>query len=721
MTVDAALAKTFGLNAEEYVRVLAIMGRTPTLTELGVFSVMWSEHCSYKSSRVWLKQLPTTAPWVIHGPGENAGVVDIGHGLAAIFKMESHNHPSFIEPYQGAATGVGGIMRDVFTMGARPVANLNALRFGDPHHPGTRRIVDGVVRGIGGYGNCVGVPTVGGEVNFHPAYNGNPLVNAMTVGVAPRDRIFLSAAAGIGNPVVYVGSKTGRDGIHGATMASAEFDADSAKKRPTVQVGDPFTEKLLIEACLELMATDAIIAIQDMGAAGLTSSSVEMAGKGGVGIDLDLDHVPQRETGMTAYEMMLSESQERMLMVLRPDRQDLARAVFEKWELDFAVIGHLTDTGRIVVRHLGQVEADIPLDPLAEQAPLYHRPYTLPETPALLGAVADPMGLRAALLTLLACPDLCSRAWIWDQYDSTIGGQTVRRPGGADAAVVRIEGHDLALALTTDCTPRYCAAHAETGGRQAVAEAWRNLIAVGARPLAITDNMNFGNPEKPEIMGQFAAAITGIADACRALDFPVVSGNVSLYNETEGRGILPTPAIGGLGVLDDASRSVGLALAPGLSIVLIGDTAGWLGQSLWLREVAGQEAGPPPPVDLAAERRNGGFVAAQIAANAIFACHDVSDGGLLVALAEMALGGNCGATLTPVGDHAFWFGEDQARYILAVIDAPATLGAAQAASVPATLIGTAGGTGLTLPGGVLISLEEARAAHERFFGAWMGA
>ena len=718
---DAALAKSFGLSADEYGRVLTIMGRTPTLTELGVFSVMWSEHCSYKSSRVWLKQLPTTAPWVIHGPGENAGVVDIGHGLAAVFKMESHNHPSFIEPYQGAATGVGGIMRDVFTMGARPIANLNALRFGSPDDPRTRRIVDGVVRGIGGYGNCVGVPTVGGEVNFHAAYNGNPLVNAMTVGIAPRDRIFLSAAAGIGNPVVYVGSKTGRDGIHGATMASAEFDADSAAKRPTVQVGDPFTEKLLIEACLELMATDAIIAIQDMGAAGLTSSSVEMAGKGGVGIDLNLDHVPQRETGMTAYEMMLSESQERMLMVLRPDRQELARAVFEKWELDFAVIGHLTDTGRIVVRHQGRVEADIALDPLAEQAPLYHRPHTPPPMPAPLGPVADPVGLRAALLTLLGCPDLCSRAWVWEQYDSTIGGQTVRRPGGADAAVVRIEGHDLALALTTDCTPRYCAAHAETGGRQAVAEAWRNLIAVGARPLAITDNMNFGNPEKPEVMGQFAAAITGMADACRALDFPVVSGNVSLYNETEGAAILPTPAIGALGVLDDAGRSVGLALVPGLALVLVGATAGWLGQSLWLREVAGREEGPPPPVDLAVERRNGDFVAARIAAGSVSACHDVSDGGLLIAVAEMALGGDCGAALTLSGDHAFWFGEDQGRYVLAVTDPAATLAAAAVAAVPVTHIGTAGGTGLTLPGGVLISIDEAREAHERFFAAWMEA
>ncbi len=580
-TVSQALAAEFGLSAEEYAKVLEIMGRTPSLTELGVFSVMWSEHCSYKSSRVWLRQLPTKAAWVIHGPGENAGVVDIGDGLAAIFKMESHNHPSFIEPYQGAATGVGGILRDVFTMGARPIANLNALRFGSPGNPMTKRIVDGVVRGIGGYGNCVGVPTVGGEINFHPAYDGNPLVNAMTVGIAPKDRIFLSAAAGVGNPVVYVGSKTGRDGIHGATMASAEFAADAEEKRPTVQVGDPFTEKLLIEACLELMATDAIVAIQDMGAAGLTSSSVEMAGKGGVGIELDLDKVPARETGMTAYEFMLSESQERMLMVLRPDREDTARAIFEKWELDFAVIGHLTDSGRIVVRHNSAIEADIPLAPLNDEAPLYHR--TTAETkklPQLNAAkVEDRVGLTAALWKLIACPDLCSRAWVWDQYDSTVGGQTVKRPGAADAAVVKLEGLSRALALTTDCTPRYCAADPEAGGMQAVAEAWRNLTAVGARPLALTDNMNFGNPERPEIMGQFAAAIRGMAAACEALDFPVVSGNVSLYNETRNpsgtvRAILPTPAIGGLGVLDDAADAVGIALGSWLDVVLGGHHEG---------------------------------------------------------------------------------------------------------------------------------------------------
>ncbi len=727
--LDAARAKQlsaeFGLKADEYDRVLAILGRTPSLTELGIFSVMWSEHCSYKSSRVWLRTLPTKAPWVIHGPGENAGVIDIGDGLAAIFKMESHNHPSFIEPYQGAATGVGGILRDVFTMGARPIANLNALRFGSPDAPRMKRIIDGVVRGIGGYGNCVGVPTVGGEVNFHPAYNGNPLVNAMTVGIAPRDRIFLSAAAGIGNPVVYVGSKTGRDGIHGATMASAEFSADSEEKRPTVQIGDPFVEKLLIEACLELMATDAIVAIQDMGAAGLTSSSVEMAGKGGVGIELVLDSVPQRETGMTAYEMMLSESQERMLMILKPGAEPQAEAIFRKWELDFAVIGHLTETGRIVIRHRGAVEADIPLAPLESEAPLYRRPTAeTPKQPVLDPAsVPDPMGVLPALERLVGSLDLCSRRWIWDQYDSTVGGGTVKRPGGADAAVVKLEGLDRALAMTTDVTPRYCLADPEEGGRQAVAEAWRNLTAVGATPLAITDNMNFGNPEKPEIMGQFAAAVRGMASACTALAFPVVSGNVSLYNETEGRAILPTPAIGGVGVLEDARQAVGVALAPGLDLVLVGETWGWLGQSLWLREVAGREDGAPPPVDLAAERRNGDFVRGLILSGAVRACHDCADGGLLVTVAEMAIGAGFGATLQapPPGipPHAFWFGEDQGRYVLAVADGAATLAAAGAAGVPAILLGRSGGGDLVLPGGSSISVARLAAAHEATLPALM--
>lgn len=717
--VNESLAKSFGLNAEEWGKVLDIMGRTPSLTELGIFSVMWSEHCSYKSSRVWLKELPTKAPWVIHGPGENAGVIDIGDGLAAIFKMESHNHPSFIEPYQGAATGVGGILRDVFTMGARPIANLNALRFGDPKLPVTKRVVDGVVRGIGGYGNCVGVPTVGGEVNFHPAYNGNPLVNAMTVGIARKDKIFLSAAAGVGNPVVYVGSKTGRDGIHGATMASTEFDAASEEKRPTVQVGDPFTEKLLIEACLELMQTDAIVAIQDMGAAGLTSSSVEMAGKGGVGIELNLDDVPQRETGMTAYEMMLSESQERMLLVLKPERAEMARAIIEKWDLDYAIIGHITDTGRIIVKHKGNVEADIPLAPLSDAAPLYHRPVVHMPKPAKLTPLTSHAPLDQALLKLLASPDLCSRRWIFDQYDSTVGGQTVKRPAQADAAIIRIEGSKRALAVTTDCTPRYCVADAEEGGKQAVAEAWRNITATGARPLAITDNMNFGNPEKPEIMGQFASAINGMAAACTALDFPVVSGNVSLYNETEGRPILPTPAIGAVGVIEDAAMAIGYALKPGMSLVVIGETKGELGASLYLRELLGREDGAPPAVDLGAERRNGDFVRAQIAAGAVQACHDVSDGGLLVATAEMVLAGDCGAQLSGAGASEYWFGEDQSRYILAVEDVALILKSAALAGIPAQHIGcSVEEKKLTLPDGVAISVDQLRNAHEGFFPRW---
>ena len=663
---------------------------------------------------------------MIQGPGENAGVIDIGEGLAAVFKMESHNHPSYIEPYNGAATGVGGILRDVFTMGARPIANLNALRFGAPDAPRMKRIIDGVVRGIGGYGNCVGVPTVGGEVNFHPRYNGNPLVNAMTVGIARADRIFTAKATGIGNSVVYVGSKTGRDGIHGATMASAEFSADSEEKRPTVQIGDPFAEKLLIEACMELMATDAIVAIQDMGAAGLTSSSVEMAGKGGMGIELEMDAVPQREEGMSAYEMMLSESQERMLMILKPGREAEAEAIFRKWELDFAVIGKLTDTGRIVIRHKGVLEADIPLAPLESEAPLYRRPVAeTPKQPVLAASsIPDPIGIAPALLQLVASPDLCSRRWIWDQYDSLVNGQTVQRPGGADAAVVRIEDHDRALAMTTDCTPRYCLADPEEGGKQAVAEAWRNITAVGALPLAITDNMNFGNPEKPEIMGQFAYAVRGMAAACIALDFPVVSGNVSLYNETEGRAILPTPAIGGVGVLEKAEQAMGLAMPAKGDLVLIGESQGWLGQSLWLREIAGREEGAPPPVDLAAERRNGDFVRGRILAGEVPACHDSADGGLLVALAEMAMASGHGARLAAAPDglppHGFWFGEDQARYVLAVADGAAMLAKAKAAGVPARLIGVAGGGDLVLPDGTAISIGKLASAHEATLPALMG-
>ncbi|MGQ0591019.1 MAG: phosphoribosylformylglycinamidine synthase subunit PurL [Sphingosinicella sp.] len=726
-----------GLSPEEYARVLHALGREPNLTELGIFSVMWSEHCSYKSSRIHLKKLPTEAPWVICGPGENAGVIDIGDGQAAIFKMESHNHPSYIEPYQGAATGVGGILRDVFTMGARPIANLNALRFGRPDHPRMRHLIAGVVAGIGGYGNCVGVPTVGGEVNFHPAYDGNILVNAMTVGVAETDKIFYSAASGVGNPIVYVGSKTGRDGIHGATMASADFSEDSEEKRPTVQVGDPFTEKLLIEACLELMASDAIVAIQDMGAAGLTSSSVEMASKGGVGIELDMDAVPCREEGMTPYEMMLSESQERMLMVLKPGREAEAEAIFRKWELDFAVIGRVTDTGHMVLKWQGEVAADIPLAPLADEAPLYDRPSASREEYKAwarvkpLGEVPESADIAADLLKLMASPDLSSRRWIWRQYDQQVGGDTVQTPGG-DAAVVRVHGTDKALAITTDCTPRYCYADPYEGGKQAIAEAWRNLSAVGATPLAVTNCLNFANPQRPEIMAQITGCLEGMAEACRALDFPIVSGNVSLYNESKATGggsaILPTPAIGGVGLLKDWKKAVGIAFRDhGDVIVTIGDRHGHLGQSLWLRELHGREDGAPPSVDLLAERAAGEFVRAAIAGGAITACHDVSDGGLAVALAEMALAADIGALINgpaPFG-HAGYFAEDQGVYVATVADdcLLTFLKRAHAAGVEVEAIGRTKGSRLIfeLPDGDhAVSLADLRAAHEGFFPALMG-
>ena len=723
--ITDALVAEHGLNAQEYDRVLEILGRAPNLVELGIFSVMWSEHCSYKSSKKWLKTLPTQGPQVIQGPGENAGVIDIGDGQAAVFKMESHNHPSFIEPYQGAATGVGGILRDVFTMGARPIANLNALRFGDPGHPKTRHLVSGVVAGIGGYGNCVGVPTVAGEINFHPAFNGNILVNAMTVGLAEQDRIFYAKAHGAGNPVVYVGSKTGRDGIHGATMASASFDQDSEEKRPTVQVGDPFTEKLLIEACLELMATDAVIGIQDMGAAGLTSSSFEMASKGGSGVALDLDRVPVREDGMSAYEIMLSESQERMLMVLKPGREAEAKAIFDKWDLDFAVVGELTDTGRMVIQKGGEQVCDLPIDPLAEAAPEYDRPWE--PTPAQAEMAPDDVPAHdpaQALETLIACPDLCSRQWVWEQYDHMVGADTAQRPGG-DAGVVRIEGGDKALALTVDCTPRYVLADPIQGGRQAVAEAYRNITATGAQPLAVTDNMNFGNPEKPRVMGQFVGSCQGMAEACQALDTPVVSGNVSLYNETGETAILPTPAIGGVGLLDDLSRMATIALkAKDEALVLLGETRGHLGQSLYLRELCGREDGPPPPVDLDAERRNGDFVRELIRAGRVTACHDLSDGGLMVALAEMAMAGDLGATIEPPGDvslHAWLFGEDQGRYLVTAPQAGDILQAAQASQVPAYALGRTGGTALKVAGGPSISVAQVRAAHEGWLPAFMSA
>ena len=722
----AELAAEYGLSPAEYQVVLDRLGREPNDVELGVFSVMWSEHCSYKSSKIHLGKFPTKGPRVICGPGENAGVIDIDDGDACIFKMESHNHPSFIEPYQGAATGVGGIMRDVFTMGARPVALLNALRFGDVNHEKTRRLVSGVVSGIGGYGNCVGVPTVAGETNFHRGYNGNILVNAMCVGLAKADSIFYSAAPGAGLSVVYFGSKTGRDGIHGATMSSAEFDDESESKRPTVQVGDPFAEKLLIEATLELMASGAVAAIQDMGAAGLTSSSVEMAGKGGVGIELDMDAVPQRETGMTAYEMMLSESQERMLAVLKPGREEDGYRIFKKWGLDAAVIGRTTDTGRLVLNHKGQVVCDVPLAPLFDDAPLYDRPWVQPE----LHPRIDPKDVPApdswpdAVLNVVCCPDMASKRWLWEQYDRHVMADTLHDSAtGADAGVVRVHGTDKGLAVTSDCTPRYVQNDPYEGGKQCVAEAWRNLTAVGSRPIAITDNLNFGNPQRPEIMGQIVRAIDGMAEACGALNFPVVSGNVSLYNETNGVAIPPTPTVGAVGLLPNYDVVTGFGgMAEGETLVLIGETRGELGASLYLREVLGREDGAPPPVDLALEKKTGDFVRDRIEAGELTCIHDLSDGGLIGAAADMALASECGGELdatSPEHAHILLFAEDQARYLVAVSDPSTLIEEAQAAGLHASVVGRAKGKDFASGDLFRIPLDHLREMHEGWMPNWI--
>lgn len=726
----AELAAEYGLAPNEYQVVLDRLGREPNQVELGVFSVMWSEHCSYKSSKIHLSKFPTKGPRVICGPGENAGVIDIDDGDACIFKMESHNHPSFIEPYQGAATGVGGIMRDVFTMGARPVALLNALRFGDIGHEKTKRLVKGVVSGIGGYGNCVGVPTVAGETNFHRGYNGNILVNAMCVGLARADSIFYSAAPGAGMSVVYFGSKTGRDGIHGATMSSAEFDDESDAKRPTVQVGDPFAEKLLIEATLELMASGAVAAIQDMGAAGLTSSSVEMAGKGGVGIELNMDAVPQREEGMTAYEMMLSESQERMLAVLKPGREEDGHRIFKKWGLDAAVIGMTTDTGRLILKHHGETVCDVPLAPLFDDAPLYDRPWIQPELHPRLDPkdVPAPDSWPDAVLSVVCCPDMASKRWIWEQYDRHVMADTLQDSAtGADAGVVRVHGTDKGLAVTSDCTPRYVQNDPYEGGKQAVAEAWRNLTAVGSRPIAITDNLNFGNPQRPEIMGQIVRAIDGMAEACRALDFPVVSGNVSLYNETNGVAIPPTPTVGAVGLLPNYDVTVGFGgMVEGDVLVLIGETQGELGASLYLREVLGREDGAPPSVDLKLERRTGDFVRDLIEAGDLTCVHDLSDGGLVGAVADMALASDCGVELDATSHahaHVLLFAEDQARYLTAVADPVALIARAQEAGLHASVVGRAVGKDFASAGekGELfrIPLAQLREMHESWMPVWI--
>ncbi|MEO3999064.1 phosphoribosylformylglycinamidine synthase subunit PurL [Mesorhizobium sp. CAU 1732] len=720
------LVASHGLKPDEYQRILDLIGREPSFTELGIFSAMWNEHCSYKSSKKWLKTLPTKGPRVIQGPGENAGVVDIGDGQTVIFKMESHNHPSYIEPYQGAATGVGGILRDVFTMGARPIAAMNALRFGEPDHTKTKHLVSGVVAGVGGYGNSFGVPTVGGEVQFDERYNGNILVNAFAAGLADADKIFLSEAKGVGLPVVYLGAKTGRDGVGGATMASAEFDDSIEEKRPTVQVGDPFTEKCLLEACLELMASGAVIAIQDMGAAGLTCSAVEMGAKGDLGIRLELDKVPVREEQMSAYEMMLSESQERMLMVLRPEKEEEAQAIFHKWGLDFAIVGETTDDLRFRVIHQGEEVANLPIKELGDEAPEYDRPWVAPKVPEPLARedVAD-MDIADALLKLVGSPNLSSRRWVWEQYDTLIQGNSLQLPGG-DAGVTRVEGHATkALAFSSDVNPRYCEADPFEGGKQAVAECWRNITATGALPLAATDNLNFGNPERPEIMGQLVHAIKGIGEACRALDFPIVSGNVSLYNETNGRGILPTPTIAGVGLIDDWSKTARVAFAAeDHEIVVIGapDSLGsHLGQSAYLRELFGRNDGPPPPVDLAHEKRVGDHVRKLIRDGIATAVHDCSDGGLGVALAEMAMASGIGAiveTGEAQDELAAFYGEDQGRYVVTMTKAAFETYSANP-EVSAVSIGTTGGTSLKLGNARAISVEQLKRTHEGWFPAFM--
>jgi phosphoribosylformylglycinamidine synthase II len=726
--ITPAIVAEHGLSEAEYQVILDRMGRAPNLTELGIFSVMWSEHCSYKSSRRHLAKFPTSGPRVIQGPGENAGVIDIDDGQAAVFKMESHNHPSFIEPYQGAATGVGGIMRDVFTMGARPIALANALRFGAPDHPLTKRLVKGVVSGIGGYGNCVGVPTVCGETNFHAGYNGNILVNAMCVGLADSDKIFYARGAKAGSPIVYFGSKTGRDGIHGATMASAEFDEASEEKRPTVQVGDPFIEKLLIEACLELMATDTIEAIQDMGAAGLTSSSVEMAGKEYLGIELNMNAVPVRETAMTPYEMMLSESQERMLAILKPGCESQAQAIMEKWDIDFAVIGATTDTGRMVLHWNGEIVCDIPVAPLSEDAPNYDRPWVQPalQPPVTSADVTPILDWRQALLAMLSCPDCASKRWLWEQYDRHVMADTLEDSATpSDAAIVRIHGTGKALAITCDCTPRYVLADPFEGGKQVVAEAWRNLCATGALPIAITDNLNFGNPQRPEIMGQFVRATDGMAQACTELSFPVVSGNVSLYNETSGVAIPPTPAIGGVGLLTDYKKRVGFgAYDMGDVVILVGATTDNLGATLALREVWGREDGAPPKVDLRVELAAGTAVRALIGQGLIKACHDLSDGGLAIGLADMAIASGVGLAISlPQGlsTGAALFSEDQARYLLVVDPSKADLvfDSLEDAGVPCMPIGQAGGCELAIQDVLAVDIDDLKASFEAWMPNWI--
>ena len=673
MLVNEKVAIEHGLKKDEYKKICELLKRTPNLTELGIFSAMWNEHCSYKSSRLHLKTLPTSGNKVIQGPGENAGVIDIEDGDAIVFKIESHNHPSFIEPYQGAATGVGGIMRDVFTMGARPIANLNSIHFGSPQHKKTKNLLRGVVHGIGGYGNCMGVPTIAGQTSFDSSYNGNILVNAMTLGLVKKNKIFYSKAAGLNKPVIYVGSKTGRDGIHGASMASASFDEKIEEKKPTVQVGDPFTEKLLLEACLELMAGDSIIAIQDMGAAGLTSSSIEMASKGNLGIEINLNKVPCRETKMTPYEIMLSESQERMLIVLENGKEELAKKIFDKWNLDFAVIGKTTNTKNIELYFDNEQVANIPVNTLVENSPMYDRKWKkakLPKKNKIKKETLKKLKIKDVLKKILSSPNVCSKEWIWQQYDHTVMGDTIQKPGG-NSGVVRVHGTNKAVAASVDSSAVYCWAHPLTGGKQVVAESWRNLISVGATPIAITNCLNFGSPENEDNMGEFVECVQGIGEASKYLNFPVVSGNVSFYNQTKEIGIKPTPSIGGVGLIKDYKKMVTMNFKEIDNLVLIiGKTEGHIDQSLFSRIVLDEKNGPPPEVNLFNEKNNGESLLNLIEKDYIKSAHDVSLGGIITAISKMCIKGNKGIKLTKskslMNEIEYLFAEDQGRYIIEI-------------------------------------------------------
>ena len=673
MLVNEKVAIEHGLKSDEYKKICELLKRTPNITELGIFSAMWNEHCSYKSSRLHLKKLPTTGKNVIQGPGENAGIIDIEDGDAIVFKIESHNHPSFIEPYQGAATGVGGIMRDVFTMGARPIANLNSIHFGSSQNKKTKNLLRGVVHGIGGYGNCMGVPTIAGQTSFDSSYNGNILVNAMTLGLVKKDKIFYSKAAGLNKPVIYVGSKTGRDGIHGASMASASFDDKIEEKKPTVQVGDPFTEKLLLEACLELMAGDSIIAIQDMGAAGLTSSSIEMASKGKLGIELNLDKVPCRETKMTPYEIMLSESQERMLIVLENGKEELAKKIFDKWNLDFAIIGKTTDTKNIELFFNNEQVAKIPVNILVENSPMYDRKWKkskLPKKNKIQKKDLKNLKILDVLRKILSNPNVCSKKWIWEQYDHTVMGDTIQKPGG-DSGVVRVHGTNKAVAAAVDSSAIYCWAHPHTGGKQIVCESWRNLISVGAKPIAITNCLNFGSPEKEENMGEFVECVEGIGEASKHLAFPVVSGNVSFYNQTKEVGIKPTPVIGGVGLIKDYNKMITMDFKDeGNLILIIGKTEGHLDQSLFARTILDEKNGPPPEVNLFNEKNNGETILKLVEDNYIKSAHDVSLGGILIGISKMCIKGNIGIELKEpkslLSEFEYFFSEDQGRYIVEI-------------------------------------------------------